>query len=50
MTPVKEIDLTVGNLRANGAVNLPDSAFTLMPWRSPTGPTGPIGGRSRSGA
>ncbi len=40
MTPVKEVDLTVRNLRANGAVNLPDSAFTLSAMAIPEGTHG----------
>jgi hypothetical protein len=40
MTPVKEIDLTVQDLRANGAVNLPDSAFTLSAMAIPEGTHG----------
>ncbi len=38
--PVKEFDLTVRNLRANGAVNLPDSAFTLGAMTMPEGTSG----------
>lgn len=38
--PVKEVDLTVRNLRANGAVNLPDSAFTLSAMNIPDGTPG----------
>jgi RNA polymerase sigma factor (sigma-70 family) len=37
MTPVKELDLTIGNLRASGAVNLPDSVFTLSAMAIPDG-------------
>ncbi len=40
LTPVKEIDLTVKNLRANGAVNLPDSAFSLSAMAIPEGTHG----------
>ncbi|MHB1561701.1 MAG: RNA polymerase sigma factor [Isosphaeraceae bacterium] len=40
MTPVTEYDLTVRNLRANGALNLPDSAFTLSVMAIPEGTHG----------
>jgi RNA polymerase sigma factor (sigma-70 family) len=40
LRPVKEIDLIVRNLRANGAVNLPDSAFTLSAMNIPDGTPG----------
>ncbi len=40
MTPVQEYDLTVRNLRANGAVNLPDSDFTLSAMAIPEGTHG----------
>ena len=40
MTPVKEIDLTVENLRANGAVNIPDSIFSLSAMAIPDGTHG----------
>ena len=38
--PVKELDLTVRNLKANGAANLPDSAFTLSAMTIPDGTPG----------
>jgi peroxiredoxin len=38
--PVREIDLTVRNPRANGAVNLPDSAFSLSAMNIPDGTPG----------
>jgi RNA polymerase sigma factor (sigma-70 family) len=38
--PVREIDLTVGNLRANGRANLPDSVFTLNGMNIPDGTPG----------
>ncbi len=38
--PVKEMDLTVRNLKANGAVNLPDSAFSLSAMTIPDGTPG----------
>jgi RNA polymerase sigma factor (sigma-70 family) len=38
--PVKEIDLAIRNLRANGAVNLPDSAFTVNAMNIPEGTPG----------
>ena len=53
--PVKEIDLTVRNLQANGAVNLPDSAFTLSAMNIPDGTPGldrrqePVRGLIRAG-
>ena len=40
LKPVHEIDLTVRNLKANGAVNLPDSAFTLSAMNIPDGTAG----------
>jgi RNA polymerase sigma factor (sigma-70 family) len=40
MTAVKEIDLTVRNLRANGVVNLPDSTFSLSAMAIPDGTHG----------
>jgi RNA polymerase sigma factor (sigma-70 family) len=40
LKPVKEIDRTVRRLRANGAVNLPDSAFTLSVMTIPEGTPG----------
>ncbi len=38
--PVKEIDLTIRNLRVNAAANLPDSAFTLSAMNIPDGTPG----------
>ncbi len=38
--PVKEIDLTVRNLRANGAAKVPESVFTLSAMSVPEGTTG----------
>jgi peroxiredoxin len=53
--PVREVDLTVRNLRVNGAVNLPDSAFTLSAMNIPDGTPGldrrrePFRGLTRAG-
>ena len=38
--PVKEIDLTVRNLRANGAANVPESVFSLSAMNVPEGTGG----------
>ena len=38
--PVQEIDLTVRNLRVNGAASLPDSVFTLSAMNIPDGTPG----------
>ncbi len=38
--PVKELDLTVRNLRANGDANVPESLFTLSGMRVPDGTPG----------
>jgi RNA polymerase sigma factor (sigma-70 family) len=38
--PVKKFDLTVGNLRANDATSVPDSAFTLSGMKIPDGTGG----------
>ncbi len=40
MKPVKEVDLSVRNLRVNGAVNLPDSVFSLGGMDIPDGTPG----------
>jgi len=40
LRPVKEIDLTVRNLRANGAANVPESIFTLSAMKVPDGTPG----------
>ena len=40
MKPVKEVDLSIRNLRVNGAVNLPDSVFSLGGMDIPDGTPG----------